>query len=257
MVPSLLASYLRAMPIQRLVVVSDAHLGAASAAVEAGLLRFLDAVPDLGDGLLLNGDIFGFWFSYRRAIPRAGVRVLARLEALARTMPVLMTGGNHDRWGAGDSFWEPELGIRFAAHELRFSLGGATVLALHGDGLAAPSWTASLQQRVISHPLTSLGFRALPAELGFWLADRVGGRLVPSERRARLEDETAALQRAWAERRLREGQDLSLLVLGHSHKAVALELFPGRRYLNPGAWFDGSRYAVATENSLALKQFPG
>lgn len=245
------------MPIQHLVVVGDAHLGAAPAAAEASLLRFLDAVPDLGDGLLLNGDLFGFWFSYRHAIPRTGVKVLARIAALARTMPVMMTGGNHDRWGDGDSFWEGELGIRFAAHELRFALGGGTVLALHGDGLAAPTWGAALRQRLVTHPIISQGFRVLPAELGFWLAHRIGGHLEPSARRARLEDETAVLQHDWAERTLREAQDISLLVLGHSHRAVALELFPGRRYLNPGAWFDGYRYAVATETTLALSQFPG
>ena len=97
------------MAIERLVIVADAHLGGVPADVEAAFLEFLDAVPSLGDGLLINGDLFAFWFAYRRAIPREGVAVLARLAALARVLPVAMTGGNHDRWG--DTFWEQELGI--------------------------------------------------------------------------------------------------------------------------------------------------
>jgi UDP-2,3-diacylglucosamine hydrolase len=242
------------MPIQSLVVVGDAHLGAAPPAVEEALLRFLDEVPSLGDGLLVNGDLFQFWFSYRRAIPRAGVRVLARLAALARTLPVLMTGGNHDRWGEG--FWDRELGIRFARRELRFALGSGAGLAIHGDGIAEPTWSTALKQRIVSHPIVSASFRTLPADLGFWFADRLGRGLEHSEAGDRRADHAAALQRAWAEQRLR-GEEVALLVMGHTHRPVAAELFPGRRYLNPGAWFDGHRYAVATAGELSLRQYPG
>jgi len=254
MVPSRVRSYFRAMPIERLVVVGDAHLGAAPPAVEARLLDWLDEVPGLGDGLLLNGDLFGFWFGYRRAIPRAGIRVLARLAALARGMPVLMTGGNHDRWG--ESFWEPELGIRYGRSELRFTLGERPALAIHGDGLADPTRRAALKHRVIGHPLVSAGFRALPPDLGFRLADRLGRPLEPTPESERLAARAAELQRAWAERRL-EQEDLTLLVMGHTHKPALLEPFRGRRYLNPGAWFDGYRYAIATSAGVSLKQYPG
>ena len=104
-----------------LVVVSDAHLGVTPPAVEAALLAFLEAVPTLGDCLLINGDLFDFWFSYSRVIPRRGFHVAAALARPARRMPVLMVGGNHDRWG-GD-FWERDLGSRFHPHRLTFELG--------------------------------------------------------------------------------------------------------------------------------------
>ena len=103
--------------MERLVIVSDSHLGAVPDRVEEAFLAFLDQVEQLGDGLLVNGDLFDFWFSYRRIIPRAGLRVVSRLGELARRIPVAMTGGNHDRWGG--SFWETELGIRFGSEELR------------------------------------------------------------------------------------------------------------------------------------------
>jgi UDP-2,3-diacylglucosamine hydrolase len=243
------------MPIERLVVVADAHLGAVPPAVEEALLRFLDAVPTLGDGLLLNGDLFGFWFGFRRALPRAGIRVAARLAALARAIPVLMTGGNHDRWGA--SVWEHDFGIQFSARELRFDLGQGTVLALHGDGLAEPTRWLALKQRIVSSPIISAGYRVLPADLGFRLAGSMGGGQERTERSDHLEAQAAMLQRTWAEQRLRDEAPGTLLILGHTHRAAAEELFPGRRYLNPGAWLDGYRYAIATGTALTLKQFPG
>jgi UDP-2,3-diacylglucosamine hydrolase len=147
--------------IERLVIVADAHLGGVPAGVEAAFLEFLDAVPSLGDGLLINGDLFAFWFAYRRAIPREGIAVLARLAALARIMPVAMTGGNHDRWG--DSFWEQELGIRFSPDELRIPLAVGAALAVHGDGVAEVRWPGRLLHSVFRHPVTSGGLTASPA----------------------------------------------------------------------------------------------
>ncbi|HEV8600359.1 MAG TPA: hypothetical protein VGQ69_13455 [Gemmatimonadales bacterium] len=243
------------MPIQRLIVVADAHLGAVPASVEEALLRFLDELPKLGDGLLLNGDLFGFWFSYRRAIPRTGVRVLARLAALARRFPVLMTGGNRDRWG--ESFWEAELGIKFSAGELEFPLGRGKVLARHGDGIAEPTRRLALKHRIVGHPFTSACYRALPADLGFWLGARMGGGVELNAHAEQLRDRAAALQRRWAEDRLQHAAPNTLLVMGHTHRAVTEELLPNRRYLNPGAWLDGYRYASATDASVALMQYPG
>jgi len=69
-----------AVPGPTLIVVSDAHLGVTPPAVEAALLAFLETVPTLGDSLLINGDLFDFWYSYSRVIPRRGFHVAAALE---------------------------------------------------------------------------------------------------------------------------------------------------------------------------------
>jgi UDP-2,3-diacylglucosamine hydrolase len=238
-------------PIHRLVVVSDAHLGAVSPDVEDAFLEFLDHVPSLGDGLLINGDLFGFWFAFQRAIPRAGIRVVTRLAALARRIPVLMTGGNHDRWGA--RFWD-ELGVQFDASELRFSLGEIPALALHGDRIPGVTLGNRLKTRLFTSPIASLGFRLLPADLGF----RLTAPLAAPSRSARalaMEDATAARQLEWATAFFQNGDTAGLVILGHSHRTAAVELAPGRRYLNPGAWFDGYRYAVVTEEALELTQY--
>lgn len=239
-------------PIHRLVVMSDAHLGAVSPDVEQVFLEFLDQVPSLGDGLLINGDLFGFWFAYRRAIPRAGIRTVARLAALARRIPVLMTGGNHDRWGA--PFWT-ELGIHFDASELRFALGDTPALALHGDRIPGVTLGNRLKSRVFTSSIASLGFRMLPADLGFRLTAPLAAPS-RSPRAQALEEATAARQLAWATAKLQNGSDAGLIILGHSHRPATVELGPGRRYLNPGAWFDGYRYAVATEEALELSRHP-
>ena len=238
---------------QQLVIVGDAHLGAVPGEVEEAMLAFFQEVPTLGDSLLVNGDLFDFWFAWKRAIPRSGFRIASALAELGRRVPVLMTGGNHDRWG--DSFWDREAQVRFGAEGLRFRLGSTEVLAVHGDGIAEQHWSARLMHRLTRHPVTVAAFRSLPPDAGFWLVDRLSARLADSTRDREVLDRAALAQKVWAERRLSEDPAVGLLVMGHTHRVALSEPFPGRRYLNPGAWLDGLRYAVATERDVELKQF--
>jgi UDP-2,3-diacylglucosamine hydrolase len=237
----------------RLVVVSDAHLGVTPPAVEEAFLAFLDAVPGLGDCLLVNGDLFDFWFTYSRVIPRQGFHVAAALARLRRTMPIVMVGGNHDRWGS--DFWERDLAVTFAPVRTSFDIGRRKVVALHGDGLTEPRRRAVLLHRLINHPITAAVYRALHPELGFRLIDLLHPALGDSTPDERMLEWAADRQRAWAEGLLTEDASLGLVIMGHTHRAALHEPAPGRQYLNPGAWFDGFRYAVATETGAELCRF--
>lgn len=243
------------MPAEQLVILADAHLGAADPTLDAALLDFLEAVPSLGDALLINGDLFDFWFAYRHVVPRRGFLVAAALSRLARQVPVLMTGGNHDRWG--DSFWDREAGVRFSPDRLRFDFGGRSALAIHGDGIAEAHRGARVLHRITRHPATAALFRLIPADLAFRLVDRMSTRLADSTRDGQVLDEAARRQRAWAEAAAQADPTLGLIVMGHTHRP-ALHQFPGGTwYVNPGAWMDGGRYALATPSSVDLRNWPG
>jgi UDP-2,3-diacylglucosamine hydrolase len=241
------------VPTRRLVVVSDAHLGAVPESVETRLLAFFDAVPDLGDALLVNGDLFDFWFSYGRVVPRHGFRVAAALARLAGRVPVTMVGGNHDRWDRG--FWRTEVGIDFHATRAEIAVGERRVLAMHGDGLTDRRWSARLVHGLVSHPVTSALYRAVHPDLGFPLVQRLAPHLGDNKAGEEPRERAAARQREWAESALRRDDAPEVLVMGHTHRAALEEPVPGRRYLNPGAWFDESRYAIVAEAQEELRRF--
>jgi UDP-2,3-diacylglucosamine hydrolase len=221
--------------------------------VEEVLLEFLDVVPTLGDCLLVNGDLFDFWFTYSRVIPRRGFHVAAALARLRRQLPIVMVGGNHDRWDS--HFWERDLGLCFNPQRATFQIGRRTVTAIHGDGLAEARWQARLIHRLIQHPATATCYRFLHPDLGLRLVDLLspvlGDHTVDEAKLTRA----AARQREWAERLLANESAVGLLIMGHTHRAVLWEPAAGRQYLNPGAWFDGYRYAVATESGAELRRF--
>ena len=236
-----------------LVIMSDAHLGVAPPGTQEALLDFLEAVPDLGDCLLINGDLFDFWFTYSRVIPRRGFHVAAALARLRRRIPIVMVGGNHDRWDR--DFWQRDLNLSFNPHWATFQIGQRTVTAIHGDGLAEPRWQAKLIHSLIQHPATAAVYRILHPDFGLRVVDLLSPVLGDHTANPLKLSRAAARQRQWAERLLADEPRVGLLVMGHTHQAVLTDLPGGRQYLNPGAWFEGFRYALATETGAELRAF--
>ena len=84
-------------------IIADVHLGVAPRETERALVQFLRALPGRAGSLLINGDLFDFWFEWRAAIPRTGFRVLAALaDVVDAGVPVTWIAGNHDQIAAGN-----------------------------------------------------------------------------------------------------------------------------------------------------------
>ncbi|PYP57688.1 MAG: hypothetical protein DMD44_09630 [Gemmatimonadetes bacterium] len=241
-------------PASRVLVVADAHLGQVPPAVAAAFHRFLDAVPDLGDALLINGDLFDFWFEYRAVIPRRHFGTIAKLHSVrTRGVPVTFVGGNHDRWG-GD-FLTKDLGIAFYAGEAEIDVAGRRAFVAHGDGLTEQHWSARLMHRVTRHAATIRLFRALHPDLGFWIAHQLSRKLADTTRDRAVLDRAERAQARYAEELLARRPDLQLAILAHTHRPAIAELPNGRAYVNPGAFLDGGRYAMVTRDGIELKTF--
>ena len=242
------------MPPARCLVVADAHLGQVPPATEAAFHAFLDRVPQPGDHLLINGDLFDFWFEYRAVVPRKHFASIARLQQTrARGVAITFIGGNHDRWG-GD-FLRRDLGIAFYAGETELDLAGRHAYIAHGDGLTEQHWSGALLHRVTRHPLTIWAFRKLHPDLGFWIAAKLSGKLADNTRDKAVLDRAARAQAEYARGLLERRRDVGLVILAHTHRPCLERLSDGRAYLNPGAWLDGYRYAVVTGDAIELKSF--
>ena len=76
--------------------------------------------------VVINGDLFDFWFEWRTVMPRGHVRVLGALAALVDAgTPVLMVAGNHDAWGGGSAHARDRRARSFTAHGMESSADGA------------------------------------------------------------------------------------------------------------------------------------
>ncbi len=238
----------------RVIVVADAHLGQVPVAIATAFHAFLERVPQPGDHLLIAGDLFDFWFEYGAVIPRKHFASVAKLQDCgARGVAITFVGGNHDRWGG--KFLTDDLGIAFHGGEAEVDLVGRRAFVAHGDGFTEQHWSGKLLHRVTRHPVTIWSFRHLHPDIGFWIAEKLSGKLADTTRDAAVLDRAAEAQRAWATALLRRRPELRLVVMAHTHRPRLETLPDGRAYLNPGAFLDGGKYAIITRDRIELKVF--
>ncbi|WP_419161934.1 UDP-2,3-diacylglucosamine diphosphatase [Candidatus Palauibacter sp.] len=239
---------------ERTVVVSDVHLGAVAAENERAFLAFLTEVPRWGDELLINGDLFDFWFEYREVIPRGQLDALARLRALVEGgIRVSFMGGNHDAWGG--SFLRDEVGIEVLEEPARRPVGGRRAYIAHGDGLGGADWGyRALRCAARSRAGRSL-FRWIHPDLGVPLARLASGTRRAQARDAEGESPRAARLASYAREVLAENVDVELVVFGHAHRPEVSELAPGRFYLNSGDWLHHNSFAVVTPEEIRLESY--
>ena len=118
--------------------VSDVHLGAGdhnhARRTEDAFCRWLDMVAKDATKIYLLGDIFDFWFEYRRVVPKGFVRTLGRLAELSqRGVEIVFYAGNHDMWCYDYLEWE--CGMRIVSRPQIEEVGGLRIHLAHGDNM--------------------------------------------------------------------------------------------------------------------------
>lgn len=216
------------------------------------MLEFLRALKGRAASLVINGDLFDFWFEWRTVVPRRGVRVLAALADLKEAgTETLWIAGNHDCWG-GDVLRD-DFGLSYHVGTWDGELAGWRTRIDHGDGLREVEDRRYRALRaVLRHPLSVRAFRLLHPDLASRLA--IGSS--QASRTHRALDGGAGL-RSVAMRALADSSSLDLVVYGHSH-VPALERAPtGGVYANAGSWLEAPTFLRISPERIELRSFDG
>ena len=236
------------------IVVSDAHLTGRAGDASEAFQRFLATVPDSCDHLLINGDLFEFWFTYRSVIPRETFSTLAALANVRQAgVRLTISGGNHDAWGG--SFWEQEIDAEYLDGPSDLEIAGWSSWMAHGHGLAKADGKGRILHRLTAHPLTIAVFRLIHPDLSFWMVRKFSAHLSARRWDESLISKTAAAQASFAKNLLDSRKGLDLVVMGHTHRAALEVVGENRWYLNPGAWVNGLRYGLVTAEGPELREF--
>lgn len=222
---------------------SDIHLGAVPRETERSFVRWLMHTADCASELIINGDLFDFWFEYGSVIPGGHTRTLGALADLVDGgLPVTLMGGNHGWWGG--KFLTDDVGLTFQAGPMVRELAGLRTLVAHGDGLGR----GDIPYRVLKAGLRSGAarwlFQWLHPDLGVALASRVSRTTARAAGPETAEEARSRVLYEWAVDKLRAEADLDLIVLGHAHIPVLHEAGLSRFYVNLGDWVRHRSYLV-------------
>lgn len=238
--------------------ISDIHLGAPvlenNRERERNIVQWLDRIRPHCGQLFLLGDIFDFWFEYKRAVPQGYIRFLAKLcEFTDAGIPIHFFTGNHDIWISG--YLPEECGIILHDGNEIFNIDGKRFLIGHGDALNPQDKGYLFLYRTFHNRFLQKCFRWIHPDLGIWLAQKWSSH----SRLGNGQIEAPDLQKAEQEEIIRfcqavsEKQHFDYFIFGHRHLPVDFQLNPTSRYLNTGDWITYNSFVVFRAGTAELQ----
>ncbi|MEO6583595.1 MAG: UDP-2,3-diacylglucosamine diphosphatase [Ferruginibacter sp.] len=248
-----------ALEKQKIYFLSDFHLGAPTAEVsllrEKKIIAFLDEIKKDATQIFLLGDLFDFWFEYRRVVPRGYVRILGKLAELTDAGIIIhFFVGNHDMWM--NDYFQKELNIAVYHAPQTFVLGNKKFLIGHGDGLGPKDHKYKMMKKVFRSPVSKKLFAMLPPAWGIGLADYFS-----KKSRAKTGNSDEAFlgeDKEWlilySKEKLQQ-EHFDYFIFGHRHLPIDFKLNDTSSYINLGDWITYFSYAVFDGETLELKYY--
>ncbi len=237
---------------------SDFHLGAGPKSthriVENRIVRWLEEVKNDACAIFLLGDMFDFWFEYKRAIPKGFIRFQGKLAELSDAgIPITFYTGNHDMWLF--DYFPNELNIPIIREPTSLTIGKKHFHIGHGDGLGPGDFTYKLIKKVFNNKLCQWAFERIHPNLGIGIANFWSrkSRISSNKKEDKYLGEDEWLLQYCREQEKKQHHDY--YIFGHRHLPLDLEVTAQSRYINLGEWINYFTYAAFDGEHLELKSF--
>lgn len=243
----------------KLYFASDFHLGAPnyekSLEREKKIVSWLETIQHDATEIFLVGDIFDFWFEYKRAIPKGFVRLQGKIaEITDKGIPVHVFTGNHDMWIF--DYLPKELGVKLYREPIVREWNGKKFYIGHGDGLGPGDRGYKFLKKIFASPICQWLFERLHPNFGIWLADlssKKSRAATGSDDEKFLGEENEWLA-IYAKAYLQK-EHIDYFIFGHRHLPLEIKLGENSTYINLGEWINYTTYAVFDGEKLKLETF--
>ena len=250
------------LPInKKIYFFSDFHLGAPnhrkSLEREKLIIQFLDDIKKDAAEIFIVGDIFDFWYEYRKVVPKGFVRLLGKLaEVTDSGIKIYFFVGNHDMWMK--NYFQQELNIPVYFEPMNFEWNGKKFHIGHGDGLGPGDHRYKFIKKVFRNRFSQWLFGILPPYIGMGLANFLSRR---SRAQTGVTEEIfLGEEKEWLIiycKEMLKKNYFDFFVFGHRHLPIDFRLNNGSRYINLGDWISYYTYAEFDGQNLKLRSYLG
>lgn len=120
------------------------------------------------------GDVFDFWFEYKKAVPRGFVRCLGKIAQITDAgTPVHWFTGNHDMWIF--DYLPQECGVQIHRKPIVKEYNGKRAYIGHGDGLGPGDHAYKFMKKFFDSRICQWLFARLHPNFGITLASSLSG----------------------------------------------------------------------------------
>jgi len=238
---------------------SDLHLGMhpveESAEREKKFVSWLEEIREDAGELWLLGDVFDYWFEYRKVVPRGFTRFLGKLAQLSdEGVKIHIFTGNHDVWFF--DYLPAEIGATIHHgivvrdwNNHRFVLG-------HGDGLVPADrgyrfLQALFRNRILQWLYTRIHPNGSTAFAQWWsrMSRQKKGSYVPF---LGTEKEHQVM---YARKALEEDPSIEYFIFGHRHVPYQIRIGENSHVVCLGDWISSFTYAVFDGEQFHMRSY--
>ena len=246
---------------KKIFFLSDFHLGVPNAAAslerEKLIVRFLDEIFDQTAALFIVGDMFDFWYEYKKVVPKGYVRLLGKLAAFTDAgIPVHFFVGNHDMWMK--DYFQQELGIPVYFEPKDFEFNGLKLHIGHGDGLGPGDHKYKMLKKVFRNPVCQWLFGIIPSRIGIGTADYFSQKSRAAT--GHTEEVFLGEEKEWLitySKEVLQQKKVDFFVFGHRHLPIDFRLTDNSRYINLGDWIHFFTYAALDGHEMIVRSYTG
>lgn len=238
---------------------SDFHLGVpdyeSSLIREKKIISFLNSIQHNAQEIFIVGDMFDFWYEYKKVIPKGYVRLLGKLAELTDAgIPIHFFIGNHDMWMNG--YFEKELNIPVYHEPQIFERNGLKLFIGHGDGLGPGDYGYKFIKKIFRNKFCQFLFGIIHPNWGIGLANYFSQK--SREKTGTSDEHFLGEEKEWLVQFCRttlETEHFDFFIFGHRHYPIDYKLNEKSNYINLGDWINNFSYAVLTNSKLELKKW--
>lgn len=245
-------------PSKRIYFCSDNHLGSPNKNLslerEKIFITWLDQIKTDAQAIFFLGDLFDFWFEYKKVVPKGFTRLFGKLAELSDSgIDLFFFVGNHDCWIG--NYFEDELGINVFYKKVDLNLDNYNILIGHGDGLGPGDNKYKFLKLLFRNPILKKLFSFIHPDIGISLGSFLSQKnkiLSGSEKVFESEDKEMLFSYC---KDVLKTKYYHFFIFGHRHIPLELNLGNNSKYFNTGDWITHFSYLVYDGNSFNLNYF--
>lgn len=238
---------------------SDLHLGMQPAEEslrrEKLFIEWLEEIRRDARELWLLGDVFDYWFEYKRVVPRGYTRFLGKLSELAdKGIKVHIFSGNHDVWLF--DYLSEEVGADIHHHPLITKFGDKTFYLSHGDGLTKRDkgyliLKSIFRSRFLQWCYARIHPNGATAFAQWWSRTSRYNKGFSHPYKGDDKEEQVVFARNF----LNESPEIDYFLFGHRHLAFDVNIAKEKRVICLGDWIGNFSFAMFDGKEINLKKF--
>jgi UDP-2,3-diacylglucosamine hydrolase len=230
--------------------ISDIHLGLQDRNIEVEkekiLVDFLKFAQSTCDELFIVGDLFDYWFEYKKVYQKGNYRTLTALKDVSEAgVKIHYFIGNHDFLHR--DFFETEFNAQLYHNSISVELNGKKFFIGHGDGMVENDTGYNMLKWIMRNSFFQWLYSLIHPDLGITLASRTSKSSREYTKKKNYGEVDGLFESAKS--KIEEGFDY--VIFGHLHKRI-FEDYKNGKYINLGSWLDAPCYGVFDEQNFDI-----